>query len=390
MSVQDQRKYVLQIFPDYGLNIVKGTGAKLWDNSGKEYIDCTSGWGVSNIGHSNPSLSLAIFMQAQELITCPGVFENPRREELANLLVDLAPDGLNQVFFTNSGTESVEAALKFAIASTGRKKVVSMMRGFHGRSIGSLGVTHKKKYRNLFEHLLSPDVQFVPFNNSQKLSDIVTEETAAVILELVQGEGGVHIADQRFVELARELCDKTGAILIFDEVQTGFGRTGRMFATDHFGVSPDIMCLAKALGGGFPVGALLLSDKLNPLPKGIHGTTFGGNPLAMAAGIANLRYLIAMNIVEEVPEKGHFLMESLERVLSTDRRFRLVRGLGLMIAIEFKGRVQRLVELLIENGIIVIPTGGNAIRLLPPLIITFDEIRRVIKVFEYLLNDNTW
>ena len=390
MSVQDQKKHLLQIFPDYGLNIVRGAGSKLWDNSGKEYIDCSSGWGVSNIGHSNPSLSLAIFTQAQELITCPGVFENPRREELASLLVDLAPDGLNQVFFTNSGTESVEAALKFAIASTGRKKVVSMMRGFHGRSIGSLGVTHKKKYRNLFEHLLSPDVQFVPFNNSQKLSDIVTEETAAVILELVQGEGGVHIADQRFVELARELCDKTGAILIFDEVQTGFGRTGRIFATDHFGVSPDILCLAKALGGGFPVGALLLSDKLDSLPKGIHGTTFGGNPLAMAAGIANLRYLIDMNIVEEVPEKGHFLMESLERVLSTDHRFRLVRGLGLMIAIEFKGRVQRLAELLIENGIIVIPTGRNTIRLLPPLIITFDEIRRVIKVFEYLSNDNTW
>jgi len=390
VSVQDQKKHLLQIFPDYGLNIVRGAGSKLWDNSGKEYIDCSSGWGVSNIGHSNPSLSLAIFTQAQELITCPGVFENPRREELASLLVDLAPDGLNQVFFTNSGTESVEAALKFAIASTGRKKVVSMMRGFHGRSIGSLGVTHKKKYRNLFEHLLSPDVQFVPFNNSQKLSDIVTEETAAVILELVQGEGGVHIADQRFVELARELCDKTGAILIFDEVQTGFGRTGRIFATDHFGVSPDILCLAKALGEGFPVGALLLSDKLDSLPKGIHGTTFGGNPLAMAAGIANLRYLIDMNIVEEVPEKGHFLMESLERVLSTDHRFRLVRGLGLMIAIEFKGRVQRLAELLIENGIIVIPTGRNTIRLLPPLIITFDEIRRVIKVFEYLSNDNTW
>ncbi len=259
------------------------------------------------------------------------------------------------------------------------------MRGFHGRSLGSLSVTHRKKYRKGFEHMLNPNVDFIPLNNIQKAREAINNDVAAVIIEPVQGEGGIHIADQEFMEEIRDLCDRTGSVLIFDEVQTGFGRTGRMFAYEHWGVVPDIMCLAKSLGGGFPIGAVMVSSSIGELPRGIHGTTFGGNPLAMAAGIETLSIISDEDLVRKASEKGKMLLRQLLNLKECCSNVRDVRGLGLMIAIEFKGRVQPYIEGLIEEGILVIPTGTNTIRLLPPLVISNEDLEIISDVISLVI-----
>ena len=385
MSLLQQNNPLLQIFPNHGVTLVRGNGALVWDEKGKEYIDCTAGWGVANIGHSHPRLVEAITRQATNLITCPGIYGNPERTRLAQMLVDLTDKHLDRVFFVNSGTEAVEAGIKFATVATGRKRVVAIMRGFHGRSLGSLSVTHRKKYRKGFEHMLNPNVDFIPLNNIQKAREAINNDVAAVIIEPVQGEGGIHIADQEFMEEIRDLCDRTGSVLIFDEVQTGFGRTGRMFAYEHWGVVPDIMCLAKSLGGGFPIGAVMVSSSIGELPRGIHGTTFGGNPLAMAAGIETLSIISDEDLVRKASEKGKMLLRQLLNLKECCSNVRDVRGLGLMIAIEFKGRVQPYIEGLIEEGILVIPTGTNTIRLLPPLVISNEDLEIISDVISLVI-----
>ncbi len=232
--------------------IVRGQGASLWDADGNEYIDCSSGHGVANLGHANPKVAEAVYKQASTLITLFETFPNDQRAILMEKLTALTP-GLDRVFFCNSGTESVEAAVKFARLSTGRRGIVAAMRGFHGRTMGALSATWNKKYRKPFEPLV-PDYSHVPYNNIEALEKEVNDQTAAVLLEPVQGEGGVYPADPSYMESVRELCDRTGALLIMDEVQTGFGRTGMMFAYQHYGITPDMLCVAKSLGGRRPDG----------------------------------------------------------------------------------------------------------------------------------------
>jgi len=290
--------------------------------------------------------------------------------------------GLERVFFCNSGTEAVEAALKFARISTGRTEIVAAMRAFHGRTFGALSATFNKKYRQGFEPLV-PGFSHVPYNKIETLEEAVTGETAAVILEAIQGEGGVYPADADYIRAARRICDEKGALLIIDEVQSGFGRTGKMFAFQHFDVTPDLLCCAKSLAGGVPMGAVLFGEKVQNLTPGTHGTTFGGNPLSCAAGIAALTAIEEEDLAGQAAEKGAYLMDKLRQIDSP--LIREVRGMGLMVGIELKQKVAPYLKALQDHNILALNAGMTVLRLLPPLVISYEQIDRLVVTLEDVL-----
>ena len=373
MNIQErEERYALEVYPRRGINIVRGKGARLWDDQGNEYLDCAAGVGVANVGHANPAVAQALAEQANTLVTCPGIFYNDQRGKLMETLVSLAPDGLNRVFLCNSGTESTEAALKFARKTTGRSGVVAAMRGFHGRTLGALSATFK--YRDAFEPLLS-GCQFVPLNKREKLDAAITEDTAAVLLEPIQGEGGVRPAHVEFLSAARRICDKRGALLIIDEVQTGFCRTGTFFACEALNLVPDLLCLAKGIAGGVPMGAVLCSDKID-VTVGVHGSTFGGNPLACAAALAAIGFMQENDLAAQARSKGDYFTRHFEA--KRPERVREVRQFGLMIGIELKEKATPYLQALLAQGVIALPAGPTVIRLLPPLVISESELDTVV------------
>lgn len=363
--------------------IVRGQGALLWDEQDKEYIDCMGGHGVANLGHSHPEIAQAIAEQACRLVTLPETFYNDRRAELMQALTALAP-GMERVFFCNSGTEAVEAALKFARFSTGRSQVIAARRGFHGRTMGALSATWNKNYREPFEPLV-PGFIHIPYNGVEALQEAVGDETAAVLLEVVQGEGGVHLGQVGFLQSAQEVCVRRGALLIIDEVQTGFGRTGRMFAFEHAGIRPDMVCLAKSIAGGLPMGAVLIGPRLANLSPGLHGSTFGGNPLACAASLAALRVMAREQLSQQAAEKGRYLLSQLCAIHSP--LIREVRGLGLLVGVELKRKVTPYLQAMEERGVLALPAGMGVIRLLPPLVINYEQLDRVVEVLQEALNE---
>ena len=363
------------------LVIVRGQGASLYDVDGVEYLDCSSGHGVANLGHSHPKVAEAIYKQASTLITLFETFPNDKRAELLEKLTALI-DGLDRVFLCNSGTESVEAALKFARISTGRKNFVAAMRAFHGRTYGSLSATFNKKYREGFEPLV-PGFAHVAYNNIEALDKAVNEETAAVILEVVQGEGGVYPASAEYIQAARRICDERGALLIIDEIQSGFGRTGKMFAIQHFGVTPDMLTCAKSLAGGVPMGAVLIGHNVRNLTPGVHSSTFGGNPLSCAAAVAALGVMEEENLPRQALVKGAYLMDKLRKIESPN--IREVRGMGLMIGIELKRKVAPYLKALQAKKIIALNAGMTVIRLLPPLVISYQQLDQLIDVLTEVL-----
>ena len=368
------------------LVIVHGQGASLFDADGVEYLDCASGHGVANLGHANPKVAEALYKQASTLITLFESFPNDKRAELMQKLASLV-NGLDRIFLCNSGTEAVEAALKFARISTGRKNIAAAMRAFHGRTYGSLSATFNKKYREGFEPLV-PGFSHVAFNNLEALDKAVNDETAAVILEVVQGEGGVYPATLEYIQAVRRICDERGALLIVDEIQSGFGRTGKMFAIQHFDVTPDILTCAKALAGGVPMGAVLIGSKVNNLTPGVHGSTFGGNPLACAAAIAALNVIEEEDLPRQALVKGAYLMDQLKRIESAN--IREVRGKGLMIGIEMKHKVAPYIKKLQDRKIIALNAGMTVIRLLPPLVISYQQLDHLVDVLtEVLVTDLT-
>ena len=363
------------------LVIVRGQGASLFDVDDVEYLDCASGHGVANLGHAHPKIAAAIYKQASTLITLFESFPNDRRAELMKKLASLI-NGLDRVFLCNSGTESVEAALKFARISTGRKNFVAAMRAFHGRTYGSLSATFNKKYREGFEPLV-PGFSHVAYNNIEALAKAVNEETAAVILEAVQGEGGVYPASTEYLQAARRVCDERGAMLIVDEIQTGLGRTGKMFAIEHYGVLPDMLCCAKSLAGGLPMGAVLIGQHIKNLTPGVHASTFGGNPLACAAALAALTLIEEEDLPRQALVKGAYLIDKLRKIESPN--IREVRGMGLMIGIELKHKVATYLSALQEKKIIALNAGMTVIRLLPPLVISYGQIDHLVDVLTEVL-----
>ena len=378
---QTEQRYALEVFPKRDITLVKGSGAEVWDDRGRCYIDCVAGIGVANIGHANPAVADALAEQARTLVACPGIFYNDARARLLAKLAEIAPPGLSRGFFCNSGAETIEAAIKFARLTTGRTGVVSAMRGFHGRTLGALSATHKKQYREGFGPLV-PGFSFVPFNNAARLRSAVDEDTAAVVIEPVQGEGGIRPASAEFLRAARDICDEAGALLVFDEIQTGFCRTGRMFACEHHGVVPDILCLAKAIAGGVPMGAVLANDRIRPSP-GKHGTTYGGNPLVCAAGLAAIRFMEEEGLAARAERLGEHFRARFEPLLP--RRVRAFRQIGLMIGVELRERCRPYIDALAAAGVLTLPAGTTVIRLLPPLVITEKQIDEVVEALAGVL-----
>ncbi|GAP15756.1 acetylornithine aminotransferase apoenzyme [Longilinea arvoryzae] len=376
-----EAKHTSGLYAKQPIAFVRGQGATLWDVDGNAYIDCSSGHGVANLGHANPKVAAAIADQATKLLTLFETFPNDQRALLMEKLTGFTP-GLDRVFFCNSGTESVEAAFKFARISTGRIAIIATMRGFHGRTLGALSATWNKKYREYFEPLV-PGFSHVPYNNIQALENAVTNETAAVILEVVQGEGGVYPADPEYLQAARRICTERGALLIIDEVQTGFGRTGKFFAYQHYDIVPDILCCAKSLAGGLPMGAVLIGERVKNLVPGAHGSTFGGNPLACAAANAALSVIEEEDLPGQAARKGAYLMEKLKAIQSPE--IREVRGMGLMVGIELKQKVAPYLKALQEKHIIALNAGMTVIRLLPPLVITQEQLDQVVAALAEVL-----
>lgn len=371
------------VYPKRPIALVRGEGALVWDADGREYIDCVSGQGAANTGHANPAVVAAIAEQAGRLISCTEIFYNDRRAAYLDALTAVLPQGLNRVFLCNSGAEAIEGALKIARLVSGRSNIVATVRGFHGRTMGALSATWEPKYREPFAPLLS-GFTHVPFDKLDALQEAVDDTTAAVLIELVQGEGGVRPASQEYAAGAAQICRERGALLVIDEIQTGFGRTGRLWACEHYGVTPDVMALSKSIAGGVPMGAVAFHERMGPLPQGSHGSTFGGNPLACAAASAALGYLLEQDLPRQAAEKGAYLVERVKGLQLS--RVREVRGVGLLIGLELKERVQPFLLALMERGVLALPAGPNVLRLLPPLVISHKQLDQVIRAVGEVLS----
>jgi len=369
------------VYAKQPISIVRGQGALLFDAEGNAYLDCTSGHGVANLGHAHPRVAAAIADQAQRLITLFETYPNDQRAALMLKLTSLTP-GLDRVFFCNSGAEAVEASLKFSRLSTGRKRILAAKRAFHGRTYGALSATFASRYRQGFEPLV-PEIEHVSYNDPEALEEAMNENVAAVILEVVQGEGGIYPATLQYLETARRLCDQYDALLIFDEIQSGFGRTGKMFAYQHYGIQPDMLTCAKSLAGGVPMGAVLLGERVRNLAPGVHGSTFGGNPLSCAAALAAIQAIQEEDLPRQAAEKGAYLMERLRRLPSP--LIREVRGLGLMIGIELKRKVAPYLRALQAQRVLALNAGMNVLRLLPPLVITYEQLDWLLQALAEVL-----
>jgi acetylornithine/LysW-gamma-L-lysine aminotransferase len=374
-------QYEVDVYPRRDVILVKGKDAHVWDEKGNEYIDMAAGISVANIGHANDKVVEAISRQAATLITCPNTYYNDTKALFLEKLFSVVPKNFTKAFLTNSGTEAIEAAIKFARINTKKTKFIAAMKGFHGRTFGALSATYKKEYREGFEPLV-PGFNFVPYNNFEKLVELVDDDTAAIILEPVQGEGGINIGQKEYFQKVRKLCDEKNILLIMDEIQTGFCRTGKMFAIEHIGIEADMMTLAKSIAGGFPMGVLLCSDKIK-IEKSKHGSTFGGNPLACAAGFASIDFMLESKLWEQAEAKGKYFKEKLEKLeLSKVREIRII---GLMIGIELKDKVQSVLEELLKRYIVALPAGTTVLRMLPPLVISYEDLDKVINVLGELL-----
>ena len=383
---QLDKQHYLPTFNRYPLAFERAKGAKVWDVEGNEYIDVLAGIAVNNVGHCHPRVVEAVQQQAGRLMHISNFFVSVPQVKLSQKLTQLS--GLDRVFFTNSGAESVEGAIKVArkyAHSIGRGgEVISMINSFHGRTLATIA-TGKKQMQEGFEPIPSGFKQ-VPFNDLEALKGAVNSETAAIILELVQGEGGIRIAEQEYVKQVRELCNQQNIVLIFDEIQTGIGRTGRLFAKEHYGVQPDVMTLAKGLGSGMPVGAFLATEKVSSALKfGDHGTTFGGNPLVCAAALATLEVIEEENLLQAASEKGQWLQNKLRGLdLPSVKE---VRGLGLMIGVEFGFETKPVVAAMLKKGVIGNATAGNVLRFVPPLNISYEELEQVLEILQETIRE---
>ncbi|CAJ36824.1 acetylornithine transaminase [Methanocella arvoryzae] len=376
-AVSKDAKYVFQTYGRQPIVITRGQGALVWDADGREYIDCVAGIAVNNLGHCHPRVVAAIKEQVERLIHTSNLYYNDLQPVLAEKLAKLS--GMDKVFFANSGTESIEAALKLARKETGNKGFIAAEHCFHGRTMGALSITHKEKYRKPFEPLV-PGARFVPYGDAEAIRNTMDADTAAVILEPVQGEGGVNIPDKDYLKEVKKICDKAGVVLIFDEVQTGMGRTGKWFGKDHFGVQPDIMCVAKGIAGGFPMGVMMATDEMaKAFGKGDHASTFGGSPLACAAALGTIQAMEEEKLVERSAEMGEYMRKQLEKCCKQDFVDH-VRGLGLMIGVQLKKDGNSLVAPAREKGVLINVASDTVIRMVPPFVITKEQVDRVAKV----------
>ena len=379
-----ESQYVLQTYRRQPLTLVRGSGVRLFDAEGREYLDLLSGIGVASLGHAHPGLARVVAEQAQTLLHTSNLFFHPLQGQLAERLANLS--GLSRAFFCNSGTEAVEACLKFArrywyTLGEPRSGIVALDMSFHGRTFGSLATTGQEKYRHPFTPLV-PGVGFVAFNDVDDLKRQFDGSVCAICLETIQGEGGIRPLTPEFLQVARELADRTGALLILDEIQCGLGRTGRYFAYQHYGIQPDILTVAKPLAAGLPLGALLTTNRVaSGMHPGMHGTTFGGGPLACAVAIEFLRTLDGL--LDHIRELGDYFRARLEDMHSRHSSIQEIRGLGLMLGMELDSAdtAKAVVQQLLQKGILINRTQETVLRFLPPYIIQkkhVDEVARAL------------
>ncbi len=388
-SIQElDSRHHASLYKRLNLCIVRGKGARVWDSDGNEYLDCVAGIAVNNVGHCHPRVVEAIRKQAGELIHCSNLYYIKPQAALAAKLAGMLPEGLDRLFFCNSGTEAIEAALKLIRRTSGKPGIIAAEGSFHGRTFGALSVTGQEKYRVPFEPVV-PGVRFVKFGDLDALSDAMDETVGGIILEPIQGEGGVVASTREYLAGATRLCQESGAVLAFDEVQTGMGRTGKFLACQSYGVTPDIVSMAKGLGGGFPIGAMAAREEvMSKFQAGDHASTFGGNPLACAAAHAALEVLQEENLLERSAELGEWALGRMVEIRSRHpSEIIQARGLGLMLGLEMASEevAKQVFEECLRQRVLVNRTAGTVIRLVPPLIITKDELSTALSVIEEAL-----
>jgi acetylornithine/LysW-gamma-L-lysine aminotransferase len=382
-----ENRYLANVFSKKPIVITKGKGALVWDINGKEYVDCSTSYGVALLGHCHPKVVAAVQAQAEQLITCHSCYYNDKRAEFIQKLVKITPKGLDKAFLSNSGAESVECAIKLARKFTGKPEIIALMGAFHGKTMGALSATWDKKYREPFMPLV-PEIKHVAPDNADKIREAITDKTAAVLMEPIRGEGGIRIPQDGYLQAVRQICDENNVLLIFDEVQTSFGRTGKLFACQNWDVTPDIMCLAKPFAGGLPIGITVAKENIMASLKiGEHSTTFSGSPLVCAAGCAAVDALVEENLTDHAVENGKYFKAGLEALMAKHKIVKEVRGLGLMLGMELRFDVHNVILKSADRGVLVLDAGRTVVRLLPPLVINKKQIDRVLNVLDEVLEE---
>ena len=375
------------VFSKKPVVFTKGKAALLWDVNGKEYVDCSSSYGVAVLGHCHPKIVAAIKTQAEQLITCHSCYYNDKRAEFVEKLVNITPEGLDKAFLSNSGAESIECAIKLARKYTGKPEIIALMGAFHGKTMGALSATWDKKYREPFMPLI-PEIKHVAPDNSDKIREAITEKTAAVLMEPIRGEGGVRVPPDGYLQAVREICDEENVLLMFDEVQTSFGRTGKLFGCQNWGVTPDVLCMAKPFAGGLPIGITVAKeDVMSSLKLGEHSTTFSGSPLVCAAGCAAIDALLEEKLADKAAVNGKYLKSQLEGLQAKHKIVKEVRGLGLMLGMELRYDVLNVLLKALGKGVLVLDAGRTVVRLLPPLVIEKAQIDKAIAVLDVVLGE---
>jgi acetylornithine/LysW-gamma-L-lysine aminotransferase len=382
-----ENKLMANVFAKKPVVLTRGKGALVWDVNGKEYVDCTGSYGVALLGHSHPKVAEAVRKQAEKLISCHAGFYNDKRTELLQKIIQITPRGLDKAFLSNSGAEAVECAIKLTRKFTGKPEIIAMMGGFHGKTMGALSATWDKKYREPFQPLV-PEFKHVPPVNLEKVQEAITDKTAAILVEPIRGEGGVRIPPDGFLQGLREICDEKNVLLILDEVQTSFGRTGKLFACEHWRVVPDVMCLAKPFAGGLPIGITVAKEHImSSLKVGEHSSTFSGSPLVCAAACAAIDALLEEKLAERANAMGGYFKAKLEDLQVKYKIVKEVRGLGLMIGVELRYDVLNIILKAMDRGVLILDAGKNILRFLPPLVIEKEQIDKTISVLDTVIGE---
>ncbi len=382
-------RFVLPTYRQSPVCLVKGKGSRVWDVHEKEYLDFFPGWGVSGLGHCHPKVVYAIKNQAGKLLHVPNNFLNLKQAQLAEALIKKSFPG--KVFFCNSGAEAIEGSIKsarkFGASTGGRFEIITMDYSFHGRTLAALTATAQTKVQDGFAPL-PEGFRYARFNDLDSVKKLVSDKTVAIMLEPVQGEGGIRIAERSFLEGLRKIADERNLLLIFDEIQTGIGRTGKLFAYEHFGVTPDIMALAKSLGGGVPIGAFILGKKCaDALGPGTHGSTYGGNPLVAAAALAVLKVIDTERLLLKTKEMGAYLLNKLIELKKSSPLIKEVRGLGLMIGVELTKPGASVFERCLAKGLIINCTQEKVLRIMPAMIVTKRQIDQAVRILGEALQE---
>ena len=377
--------YISNLYQRFPVNIVRGYRDRVWDIDNHEYIDCMGGYGVAIVGHCNDRVINSIKEQLEKILICHMSLYNETRLAFLERLHSILPSGLDKVFFSNSGAEAIEAALKFSRKHSGKKGIISMNGGYHGKTFGALSVTYSEKYRKPFLPLLE-GVKFVPYGDIIKLEKEIDDSVGSIILEPIQGETGIVLPPPSFIKDVRDICNDKGILLIFDEIQTGLGRTGKIWAGEHWNVTPDIMCIAKGIAGGIPMGLTITKPEiLSSMKIGEHSSTFAGNPVACAAGIGVIDSILKDDLISNANENGNYFIEELKKLKEKYRIIREVRGRGFMIGIELRFDVKDILYDGISQGLLMLYSGKNILRLLPPILMDRNTVSETIDIIDKLI-----